>query len=547
MTLARFLLLLVLTLPASVLGATDDFIQIDMHPSIPYIQWLDEQLDHIDNNNNNRGLRQVHRQLIEDHLQQAIEHIEGTSASYAPFFNFPMDIIISDDDADNDEYRRRLKQSLQQHNVAVQEYNERYRQFSRYERALQQEQHAVLSDTNISASTTISSSSVSSLNGTKWQVSEFVALDKYTNTSQLQPPLINNPITLEFDNNKITGSTGCNRYFGPYTIESDHSFSTSVFATTRRLCPLEGVMEQEQSYTSLFSNKHFLVEFLNATDSNSGVEELVLRDYIEQSSHEPIRGEILARFTPLSDSIGTSTNLQRSRSLQKTVTTKRKGGLFNSYQTSPLHQGYGTHYATIWVGTPPQRKSVIIDTGSHFTAFPCKGCKGCGEEHHTDKYFDQDASSTFRPLTCKKARKEPEDKCPAGTECIVGKCILTQTYTEGSSWEAFQAVDKLFVGGKQLTGAIDSSGSYGENLNWRRGCANISRLLHSLYCIFSSISKSLTFYSVVRRKKLVFLSLNWQTELWVCQLILPHSHKSCMNKVKLSITCSHYVLGGNYT
>jgi len=29
--------------------------------------------------------------------------------------------------------------------------------------------------------------------------------------------------------------------------------------------------------------------------------------------------------------------------------------------------------ATVWVGTPPQRKSVIVDTGSHYTAFPCVG------------------------------------------------------------------------------------------------------------------------------------------------------------------------------
>ena len=51
------------------------------------------------------------------------------------------------------------------------------------------------------------------------------------------------------------------------------------------------------------------------------------------------------------------------------------------YQTTPLSQGYGTHYATVYVGTPPQRKSVIVDTGSHYTAFPCAGCANCGEEH----------------------------------------------------------------------------------------------------------------------------------------------------------------------
>jgi hypothetical protein len=37
--------------------------------------------------------------------------------------------------------------------------------------------------------------------------------------------------------------------------------------------------------------------------------------------------------------------------------------------------------ATVYVGTPPQRKSVIVDTGSHYTAFPCAGCNNCGEEH----------------------------------------------------------------------------------------------------------------------------------------------------------------------
>lgn len=46
--------------------------------------------------------------------------------------------------------------------------------------------------------------------------------------------------------------------------------------------------------------------------------------------------------------------------------------------TAPLFEGLGTHYSFIWVGTPPQRVSVIMDTGSHHTAFPCTGCK-CGK------------------------------------------------------------------------------------------------------------------------------------------------------------------------
>lgn len=52
------------------------------------------------------------------------------------------------------------------------------------------------------------------------------------------------------------------------------------------------------------------------------------------------------------------------------------GGQLSQYQAVPLSQGYGTHFASLWVGTPtPQRKTVIVDTGSHYTAFPCTVCR----------------------------------------------------------------------------------------------------------------------------------------------------------------------------
>ena len=45
----------------------------------------------------------------------------------------------------------------------------------------------------------------------------------------------------------------------------------------------------------------------------------------------------------------------------------------------PLFEGMGTHYAFLYIGTPTkQRISVIVDTGSHHTAFPCIGCN-CGQ------------------------------------------------------------------------------------------------------------------------------------------------------------------------
>jgi len=106
--------------------------------------------------------------------------------------------------------------------------------------------------------------------------------------------------------------------------------------------------------------------------------------------------------------------------------------------TAPLFQGMGTHYADVWVGTPPQRKSVIVDTGSHYTAFPCVGCNKCGEEYHTDKYFDPTKSSTFKELGC--------GQCQRGAYCSNKQCSFSQSYTEGSSWHAIQVVDKFYVG-----------------------------------------------------------------------------------------------------
>lgn len=99
-------------------------------------------------------------------------------------------------------------------------------------------------------------------------------------------------------------------------------------------------------------------------------------------------------------------------------------------ELTPLYPGYGTHFAYVFVGTPPQRQSVIIDTGSHYTAFPCTGCPGCGE--HTDAYWDWKKSSTVSIVKC--------DKKP---------CEMSASYAEGSSWKAFKVIDKLWVGGTE--------------------------------------------------------------------------------------------------
>jgi Xylanase inhibitor N-terminal len=111
-------------------------------------------------------------------------------------------------------------------------------------------------------------------------------------------------------------------------------------------------------------------------------------------------------------------------------------------QVGALYHGYGTHYMDLWCGTPPQRQTVIVDTGSGVTAFPCSGCKDCGyPDYHIDGYFDEKASKTFQKATC--------DQCSSRAHCNkqAQECRIGMSYQEGSSWGAYEGIDTCYVGG----------------------------------------------------------------------------------------------------
>jgi hypothetical protein len=46
----------------------------------------------------------------------------------------------------------------------------------------------------------------------------------------------------------------------------------------------------------------------------------------------------------------------------------------------------GYYYANIYIGTPPQRQSMILDTGSGIIAVPCEQCTQCGNKHLNPKF-----------------------------------------------------------------------------------------------------------------------------------------------------------------
>lgn len=150
----------------------------------------------------------------------------------------------------------------------------------------------------------------------------------------------------------------------------------------------------------------------------------------------------------------------------------------------PLHAKAGTYHAFMYIGTPPQRQTLIVDTGSRLTAFPCHPhCPSCGQ--HTNNPFYLNASSSYKVVSCGECKllqaDFPIEDYFAGDEiggnsgdgpplrlrrsnkhgtvemqerqrrlfpnsCINDRCEVNQRYTEGSSWRAFEVEDKVWLG-----------------------------------------------------------------------------------------------------
>ncbi|KAI3785118.1 hypothetical protein L1987_44230 [Smallanthus sonchifolius] len=85
-----------------------------------------------------------------------------------------------------------------------------------------------------------------------------------------------------------------------------------------------------------------------------------------------------------------------------------------------LLNGYYT--TRLWIGSPPQRFALIVDTGSTVTYVPCSTCEQCGK--HQDPKFDPELSDTYKPVKC-----NIDCTCDNNRD----QCIYERQYAEMSS------------------------------------------------------------------------------------------------------------------
>eukprot|EP00922_Rhytidocystis_sp_ex-Travisia-forbesii_P046249 GHVS01068963.1.p1 GENE.GHVS01068963.1~~GHVS01068963.1.p1 ORF type:complete len:544 (-),score=92.53 GHVS01068963.1:89-1720(-) len=104
-------------------------------------------------------------------------------------------------------------------------------------------------------------------------------------------------------------------------------------------------------------------------------------------------------------------------------------------------------FVDVLAGSPPQRQSVILDTGSSLLGFPCHGCTKCGE--HIDLKFDLQASTTGSWLSCGSSKCHESCGLSATDR---NKCRYSQHYAEGSSINGFFVSDVISIAGKSNKG-----------------------------------------------------------------------------------------------
>ncbi len=111
----------------------------------------------------------------------------------------------------------------------------------------------------------------------------------------------------------------------------------------------------------------------------------------------------------------------------------------------PLIAAHNSHHVNIYIGSPPQRRLVIVDTGSRTLVLPCKPCQNCGNKHFSKENLDLNYSSTDVRNLCNQNEctfvSGWDKSCKNNNECN-----FKLSYSEGSSIQGFELEDIVWLG-----------------------------------------------------------------------------------------------------
>jgi hypothetical protein len=164
-----------------------------------------------------------------------------------------------------------------------------------------------------------------------------------------------------------------------------------------------------------------------------------------------IRTEMIHRDHPASPLRSTSSEktlkerfvdaLKRGNNRIQSITHHIAVGGAKSFQ-SQVSSGDGEYLMPISLGTPAQKSTVIVDTGSDLMWTQCLPCDSCYPQN--DPLFNPAASSTYKLATCASALCQalPSTACTNAGDCEYG-----YGYGDGSVTEGLFASDTLSFAG----------------------------------------------------------------------------------------------------
>lgn len=100
----------------------------------------------------------------------------------------------------------------------------------------------------------------------------------------------------------------------------------------------------------------------------------------------------------------------------------------------------GEFVVPIYLGTPPQKASVIIDTGSDLTWIQSQPCSSCYTQ--VDPIFDPSKSSTYKKLACSTSLCEKllDKQCSSNASCT-----YAYGYGDGSQTQGYFSTESITV------------------------------------------------------------------------------------------------------